>query len=45
MSEVLAPCLEVFRGLADFLAELGKGASKAVWIKIWQAGSGESIIS
>ena len=30
MSEVLAPCLELFRSLAGFLAELNKGVSKAV---------------
>ena len=43
MSEVLAPCLELFRRLAGFLAELNKGVSKAVRIEIWQICGSEGI--
>jgi len=34
MSEILTPCLELFRGLAGFLAEPDKGVSKAVRVEI-----------
>lgn len=44
MPEILAPCFVFFGGLADFLAELNKGVSKAVRVEIWQASSGENII-
>jgi len=37
MSQVLAPRLELFRRLADLLAELDKGISEAMGIEIWQA--------
>jgi hypothetical protein len=38
MSEVLAPRLELFGGLTDILAQLDKGISEAMRVKIWQAG-------
>ena len=37
MSEVLAPCLELFGGPTDILAELDKGVSKAVRVEIRKA--------
>src|ERR1019366_8775682 len=37
MPEVLAPRLELFRGLTDILAELDKCISKAVRVEVWQA--------
>jgi hypothetical protein len=45
MSEVLAPCFELFRGLADFLAELDKGVSKTARVEIWQTSSGYKVSS
>jgi hypothetical protein len=36
MSQVLAPCLELFRCLAGALTEHREGMSKAVWIKTRQ---------
>jgi hypothetical protein len=41
MSEVLAPRFEVFRGLANILAELGECFSQAVRVKIRQIGADE----
>ena len=41
MPQVLAPRLELFRGLADILAELDKGISEAVRVEIRQAGTGK----
>lgn len=43
MAEVLAPCLELLRGLADLLTEPDKGVSETVWVEVWQASSGEGI--
>jgi len=43
MSKVLAPGFELFRDFADFLAELDKGVSKAVRVKIWQSSSGYKV--
>ena len=41
MSQILAPRLELFRGLANILAELDKGIPKAMWVEIWQASIGK----
>ena len=41
MPEVLAPRLELFGGLADILAELNKGISKAMRVEIRQASAVE----
>jgi hypothetical protein len=38
MSQVLAPRLELFRRLADLLADLDKGNSEAMGIEIRKAG-------
>jgi hypothetical protein len=37
MPEVLTPCFELFRRLADFLAKSGKSISEAVRIEVRQA--------
>jgi len=37
--EVLAPCFEVFRCLADCLAEMGERVTKAVRVEVGQAGA------
>jgi hypothetical protein len=42
MPQILAPRLELFRGLANILAELDKGIPKAMRVEIWQAGIGKS---
>jgi hypothetical protein len=34
MSEILTPCFELFRSIADFLAKLNKGISETVWVEI-----------
>jgi hypothetical protein len=39
MPEVLAPRLELFGGFADILAGVDKGISKAMRVKIRQAGA------
>lgn len=44
MPKVLAPRLKLFRSLADLLAKLDKGISKAVRVEIWQAGCCESLM-
>jgi hypothetical protein len=41
MPQILAPRLELFRGLANILAELDKGIPKAMWVEIWQASIGK----
>jgi len=41
--EVLTPCLELFRGLANLLTKLDKRVSKAVRIEIRKASPGESL--
>lgn len=43
MTQVLALCLEVFRGLTDLLTEQCKGISENVWVKVRQPGSSEGI--
>jgi hypothetical protein len=42
MSEVLTPCLELFGGPTDILAELDKSVSKAMRVEIWQASTDKS---
>jgi hypothetical protein len=37
MPQVLAPCLELFRSLADLLAELDKSISEAMRVELWEA--------
>jgi len=41
MTKVLTPGLEVIRGLANLLAELGKGVSEAVRVDVGQPGIGK----
>ena len=43
MAQVLAPRLELFRGLADFLAQLDQSISETVGIKVWEAGTGKGL--
>ena len=38
MSEILAPCLELLRRLADILAKPDKGISEAMRVEVRQAG-------
>ena len=43
MAEILTPCFKLFRGMADLFAELNKGISEAVWIKVRQTCGNEGI--
>ena len=37
MPKILAPRLELFRGIAYILTKPDEGISEAVWVEIWQA--------
>jgi integrase len=43
MSQVLAPRLELFRCLADLLAELDKGISETMGMEIWKASTDKGL--
>jgi len=43
MAQVLAPCLEPFRAIANLFTEFNKGVSEAVRVEIRQSGRNEGI--